>query len=892
MSCDARRQFPHVCSNVRREFWVRTRVLVGALLMLSALAVPITSLLAMTGANANSLQMSSDSSATGWYSNEPRLSPATVRGGNFGELFDTQLSGAIYAQPLVRQATALVVTEKDLAYGVNANTGAILWKDNFGPTAEPFSQIGCPVTGLELGITGTPVIDPSTGIAYFVAARNTGTNGATQWFMEAVNSRSGAIAPGWPKNGVLIQGSADKDSATVFNGQYEMQRPGLVLVHGVVYAAFGAMCDLDSWEGWLVGVSESSASITTMWSSEEHVSDTGTHQPGAGIWQSGSPPVVNGEGDIFVATGNGDVPSKPVPGNDATAYTYGEAVIELSTSGGILRPIDFFIAADAKVLNKQDGELGSGGPVALPVSMGTKQEPNVMLVDGKQGILYVLNQNDLGGYKQGPKGTDNVPAEVGPNWGVWAKPAVWPGDGGYVYIPTAGTSAFATDGGSLNAFKRTVKPNGVVSFTLAGATAYGGNVFGFGSGSPIVTSNGTKSGSALVWIVHNISPSGVESQLQAYNSVPVKNSLLEEVWSSAPFTSNVFVQPGVNNGIVYVGTQDQTLLAFGALHSRTPALTGSSVSFPADIISQSVTKDATFTASEHTTVSSFTVSGSYSMGAASVSLPVSLAKGQSITIPITFTPTTLGANLGTLTANITGAASTITLTGQGETPAASFTISPNEANFPPELIGGHPSKPVRITFTNVSSTAIKVTGFSSPILPFVVSDRPDKQMVRPNGGTLTFEVQFRPPPSSGDFVHVFNSFATLETSAGDFGIAITGSADPPATLNTAPDVLNFGKVAVGSSETLIYDLGDLGGFPLRIIRSTPPRSSGFRAITNPFSQLSKTSPKNTIAPNTSVQEKVRFAPTKNGYVTATWLLEGNDGNGVQKVTFTGTGYTP
>src|ERR1039458_6747068 len=104
MSRDTRRKLRLVPYKSRRAFWVRTRLFVGALVALSAFAVPITSLLATTSAKANSLQMSSDSSATGWYSNEPRLSPAKVKG-DFGELFDTQLNGSVFAQPLVSQPT-------------------------------------------------------------------------------------------------------------------------------------------------------------------------------------------------------------------------------------------------------------------------------------------------------------------------------------------------------------------------------------------------------------------------------------------------------------------------------------------------------------------------------------------------------------------------------------------------------------------------------------------------------------------------------------------------------------------------------------------------------------------------------------------------------------------
>jgi hypothetical protein len=857
----------------------------------SAFAIPITSIITATSAKANTLQMSSDNSSTGWYPNEPLLSPANVTGGGFGELFDTQLNGQVYAQPLVSQPTVLAVTENDYAYGLNSTTGAIEWQDNFGPEANPLQQIGCADVGSSLGITGTPVSDPSTGIAYFVAAKDSGANGATQWFMEAVNVQTGVPAPGWPTNGVQIQGSADNNSDAVFNGEYQTQRPGLVLVNGVVYAAFGSQCDYGSWEGWLVGVSEANANITTMWSTEDCSPNVCGGEPGAGIWQSGSPPVVDSQGDIFVATGNGDIPTGPLPGNDATADTYGEAVVELSTSGGILQPIDFFIAADAQALNIQDGDLGSGGPVALPASMGTTSEPNVILADGKQGIMYVLNQNNLGGYEQGPSDSDDVPAEVSSSGGVWSKPAVWPGDGGYVYVPTAGTVGFVTNGGSLDVFQRTVTNNNDVSFQLAGATASTGNTFGFGSGTPIVTSNGTTSGSALVWIIHATGLNGLDSQLEAFNPIPVNNSL-EEVWSSSPFTSTVFSEPGVDNGIVYVGTKDDTLLGFGALASSAPALNGANLNFAATTVSQSVTLNAIFTASAPTTVTSFTDSSTaYTMGTPSPTLPASLSTGQSISVPVTFTPTALGANPGTLTANITGATSEITLNGQGETATASFTISPTAADFAPVLIGASDIT-MPITFTNISSTAINVTGFTAPTLPFTVTDPPANQTIQPNGGTLTFTVQYAPPGSSGDFDHLFESVATLETSVGNFGVAIPGSANPPAQISTAPDALNFGDVAVGSSATLNFDLGDQGGFPLLITQSTPPSTNGFRAVTNPFIQLGNTSPANTISPNTSIQETVEFSPTSDGAVTGTWLLEGNDGNGVQTVTLTGTGYSP
>jgi hypothetical protein len=131
---------------------------------------------------------------------------------------------------------------------------------------------------------------------------------------------------------------------------------------------------------------------------------------------------VDSNGDIFVATGNGDIPSSPEPDTDSAVTTYGEAVVELhADSSGQLQVVDWFISANAVSLNSQDGDLGSGGPVALPASMGSPEEPNVLLEVGKQGLLYVLNGSALGGYQEGQGGADDVPAEVSLSGGVWSK---------------------------------------------------------------------------------------------------------------------------------------------------------------------------------------------------------------------------------------------------------------------------------------------------------------------------------------------------------------------------------------------------------------------------------------------------------------------------------------
>ena len=95
-----------------------------------------------------------------------------------------------------------------------------------------------------------------------------------------------------------IQGTPSNSPGVPFNDNYSMQRPGLLLLGGVVYMAFASDCDLTPYRGVVVGVSESMEQITTMWSDESGV---GTDQDSqAGIWQSGGGLISDGANQIIL----------------------------------------------------------------------------------------------------------------------------------------------------------------------------------------------------------------------------------------------------------------------------------------------------------------------------------------------------------------------------------------------------------------------------------------------------------------------------------------------------------------------------------------------------------------------------------------------------------------
>ena len=195
-----------------------------------------------------------DNDRSGWYPDQSNLSPSLVGGGTFGQLFNTSVNGQVYGQPIVDDGQLLVNTENNYAYGIDPVTGTILWTRQFGAPVQA-STIGCGDLTPSFGVTSTPVVDQSTNVEYLVDNEYvSGNSGPTAYYVHALNlADNGGEEPGFP---VQIHGTASNDPSLTFNPLLELQRPGLLLMNGTVYAAFGAHCDIAPWEGWIAGVTE------------------------------------------------------------------------------------------------------------------------------------------------------------------------------------------------------------------------------------------------------------------------------------------------------------------------------------------------------------------------------------------------------------------------------------------------------------------------------------------------------------------------------------------------------------------------------------------------------------------------------------------------------------
>ena len=243
--------------------------------------VPYLLAIILTGAaHAGQIGRDADLRRAGWYSNRPGLSPSVVSRSAFSQQFSTAVTGCVDAQPLVCGNTVLVATRSDWIYGLDPVTGAIKRSRLVGAPWNASDFNDCADIFPVVGITSTPVINDATDIAYFTSKMYVpGSSGPPVWKTHAVAVSTGAEQAGFP---VTLEGHAANDPGRVFAPVHENQRTGLLLLDGVVYAAFGSVRDITPFQGRVIGLSTAGA-LTCRW-----VDRTGAANSGGGIWVSGS----------------------------------------------------------------------------------------------------------------------------------------------------------------------------------------------------------------------------------------------------------------------------------------------------------------------------------------------------------------------------------------------------------------------------------------------------------------------------------------------------------------------------------------------------------------------------------------------------------------------------
>jgi hypothetical protein len=486
-----------------------------------------------------------DNSRNGANTSETVLTPTAVGSsrGAFHKLGVYSVDGDTYAQPLYIPGTPNVVIiatlhNKIYAFDADQPGSAALWTRDVGAQR---------LTGLDfmyssnIGCLSTPGVDVAASRVYVVCQNNTPT-----WTLYSLNLATGAVV-----NSVDIAGEAAgtgdtagpgteiTDGANItFLAQYSIQRSAITLANGKVYVAFGSY-DSHPYHGWIMAYDKTTLTQTA-------ILCTTPNSYGGAIWHTPGP-AVDGDGNLYVATGNGTYDG---------VTEFANSLLKLSPSLAIL---DTFTPADQATLEAQDGDLSSGTPMLIP---GTS--PALIVIAGKDFNVFVVDTSCMG-FLQGSSmctlqtfitKSGSVTGGSGSFGGMMMNNHLFlPVNNDHLYDFTfdAGTKLFNT------------------TPVLSALT------FGSPSASQISGSaNGASTG--IVWAVTSASSAHTTRQagtLRAFDPVT-----LAEIWNSGTSGTDTlgnlskFASPLVANGKVYVGTGSDQVTIYGMGDSLPSTMTG------------------------------------------------------------------------------------------------------------------------------------------------------------------------------------------------------------------------------------------------------------------------------------------------------------------------------
>lgn len=530
-------------------------------------AAAVFSLCASLHAQINVTTYHNDNSRTGQNVSETTLTPTNVNSSQFGKLFTVTVDGAVYAQPLYLSNVSTgggthnvvyVATQHDSVFAIDAGAGTVYWQKSLipsgGSTVSSSADLNCGDISKEVGITGTPVIDTTTGTLYVIAKSK--LNGAIYQYLHALDIGTGAEKFGGPTNiQASVAGSAsDGDGGVVsFNARQENQRAALLLENSHVVIGWSSHCDTTPWHGWIMSYSASTLS-------QEAVYNATANGSFGGIWMGGSGPAADASGNIYFSTGNGSW-----DGTDR-----GDSIVKLGAPSGSTFPVlDYFTPYNQAALSNVDNDMSAGGLILLPALANGTQ---LLTMIGKAGTLYLVNRNDLGRYcvNQSPACTDSDPdivQEIPKVFsGFWGAPAYWNG-----YLYWAGGNDDTGEAEPLKAFSFNANNSGLISTSPTSSSA---KAFSFAGPDPSISANGTTNG--VLWGLDNSQWSdtcsgGSNCQvLYAYDATNLATMLYNSAQAAnnrdVPGTAVKFTTPTIANGKVYVGSAG-TISVFGLLNA-------------------------------------------------------------------------------------------------------------------------------------------------------------------------------------------------------------------------------------------------------------------------------------------------------------------------------------
>jgi hypothetical protein len=483
-----------------------------------------------------------DTLRTGWNPAETALTPTTVASAAFQLLATVPLDEQVDAQPLLLQAQAIpgqgthdvvyVATENDTVYAIDAASGTVLLQRSLG-TPVPYTALPgqCNNNSDVVGVNSTPVIYPTTGTLYVIAYTYESGQPVYRLHALSVTTLADVATP------VVITASApltNGDTYTFTPGS-SRQRSALLLANGNVYAGFASFCDnnANSSRGWVLGWQAGTLAPLPANQLNNRLGTTPDSFFLSSIWMSGAGLAASSAGNLYFVTGNTDYNGKEYsPVNNVA-----ESAVELSPD--LLAVESLFTPVDHAALDRQDNDFGSGGILLLPPQAG--QTSNLAVAAGKDGILYLLNADNLRNGAKTAIGRAFSDVQIG---GCWCTQSYYTASDGSGHIVSSGGNNLIV--WELNTGK---KPT-LTRLATSGSIANGQDPGSFST----VSSNGTTANTAVLWTVGrptNNSPATVD--LYAFNEAG--QPLYSGVAGTWPNTGgDADLVPVVANGRVYVAS--------------------------------------------------------------------------------------------------------------------------------------------------------------------------------------------------------------------------------------------------------------------------------------------------------------------------------------------------
>jgi len=509
------------------------------------------------------LTQHNNAARTGANLSETLLSTRSVTPKTFGKLGTLVVDGYLYAQPLYVQNVRVpgkglhnviyLATAHNSVYAFDADDLTAkkpLWKVNLGPSVPATEVYTTKWTDMriEIGVTSTPVIDPSAN-TIFVEAK-TKENGTYVQRLHALDITTGAEKAGGPVEinaSVPGTGMASAKGQVAFDSVKQLQRPALLLTNGTVYLAFGSHADSPPFHGWILGYNARTLIQTCTFNL------TPNGEEGA-IWQAGMGMAADPAGNIYAMVGNGTFDA------DSGGLDYGNSILKLAPKPGTLSVSDYFTPYNQASLSENDQDTGASGPLLIP-------NTNLLLGGGKNGWLYLTQTGKMGHY-QSSDDSQIVQSFQITHGNCHGSAVYWNGPVGpqvYIWPEFAHLTAFKLNAGKLN-------PTPASSSAVAVPDGMPGAFLS-------VSADGSKAGTGIVWSSApydaNANWDTVPGILRAYDA----SDLNHEIWNSkmVPARDDAgmfakFCAPTVVNGRVYLSTFSNQLQVYGLLGGTVPAI--------------------------------------------------------------------------------------------------------------------------------------------------------------------------------------------------------------------------------------------------------------------------------------------------------------------------------